>query len=349
MAKNNLAQQSLFNEVKMLIDHAKAGMGRYVNSSLVLLHWHIGKRINAEILKNDRAEYGDKIIKNLSKQLMRLYGSGFTHTALFRMTRFAKFFSDKKIVATLSQLLSWSHFVELIVIEDPLKRQFYTEMCRIEIWSVRELRKKINAMLYERTALSQRPEKIIKHRLKNLKNNTFSSDVVFKDPYVLDFLKLPEVYSEADFENSILNELCQFLQELGTDFCFIARQKRMIIDNQDFYLDLLFYHRGLTRLIAIDLKLGAFTAAYKGQMELYLRWLNKYERRTNEKEPLGLILCAEKRQEHIELLELNKSGIHVAEYLTQLPSRDILENKLRIALESAENRYEITNWQDTSK
>jgi len=133
--------------------------------------------------------------------------------------------------------------------------------------------------------------------------------------------------------------LCLFLQEIGTDFCFIGRQKRITVDNEDYYIDLLTYHRGLSRLVVIELKLGRFTAAHKGQIELYLKWLDKHERRPGENKPLGLILCANKNEEHIELLELNKSGIHVAQYLTELPERAMLEEKLRFAIASGKQKH----------
>jgi predicted nuclease of restriction endonuclease-like (RecB) superfamily len=240
-----------------------------------------------------------------------------------------------------SPLFSWSHFIELITIEDPLKRQFYTELCRLEHWSVRELRKKLDGMLYERTALSKKPEVLIEQDLKNLQQRDEpTKELVFRDPYILDFLQLPAVFSESDLETAILDQLCEFLHELGTDFCFIARQKRITIDNEDFYIDLLTFHRGLRRLVAIELKLGKFKASYKGQVELYLRWLDKYERKSGEEQPLGLILCAEKQQEHIELLELDKSGIHVAQYLTELPPKEMLEQKLRAAISIAKEKYE---------
>jgi predicted nuclease of restriction endonuclease-like (RecB) superfamily len=254
--------------------------------------------------------------------------------------RFAKLFPEKEIVATLSPLLSWSHFRELISLEEPLKRNFYTEMCRLEHWSVRDLRKKIDGLLFERTAISKNPDGLIKKELENLQTkNQLTPILVFRDPYILDFLDLPTDFSEKTLENAILDELCRFLQEIGTDFCFIGRQKRITVDNEDYYIDLLTYHRGLARLVAIELKLGKFTAANKGQMELYLKWLDKYERRAGENKPLGLILCADKNKEHVELLELDKSGIHVAQYLTELPALEVLEEKLRIAIITAKEKH----------
>lgn len=334
----------LFSDVSKLINSARKQAAGYINSSLVLLYWRIGQRIYRDVLKEERAEYGDQMIKQLAQQLSANYGRGFNARALFRIVRFAKLYPEEGKVVTLSPLLSWSHFVELISFTDPLKRQFYTEMCRLEHWSVRELRKKVDGMLYERTAISHKPDEIIQQDLDVLQNhNEISPEIVFRDPYILDFLQLPTTFSETNFEEAILDELCRFLQELGSDFCFMGRQKRITIDNEDFYIDLLTFHRGLRRLVAIELKLGKFSAAHKGQMELYLRWLNKHERRKGEEEPLGLILCSQKKQEHIELLELGKSGIHVAQYLTQLPSREILEEKLRNAIKIAQEKYARTH------
>ena len=332
----------LFNDVSQLIDTARTKVAYYADSSLVELYWQIGQRINFAILKNERAQYGEKIIKHLSQQLTLHYGNGFNSRSLFRMVKFAKIYDDKKIVVTLSRQFSWSKFIELIAIEDPLKRQFYTEMCRIEHWSVRDLRKKIAGMLYERTAISHKPENVIKQELENLQtNNELTKDLVFRDPYMLDFLQLPTTFSESDLENAILNDLTQFLSELGTDFCFIARQKRITIDNEDYYIDLLAFHRTMRRMVVIELKLGTFKASYKGQMELYLRWLDKHERKEGEEAPLGLILCADKKKEQIELLELDKSGIHVAQYLTALPPRDVLEARLHKAIQLAQERNDI--------
>jgi predicted nuclease of restriction endonuclease-like (RecB) superfamily len=332
---------TLFEDISQLIEAAKSHITRKVNSTLITLYWQIGQRIHKEILREERAKYGEKIIKQLAQQLSISYGRGFNTRSLFRMVRFAKSYPEEKIVVTLSPLLSWSHFIELIALDDSLKRQFYTEMCRLEHWTVRELRKKLDSMIYERTAISRQPELIIEKNLNDLQeNNELTQELVFRDPYILDFLQLPTNFSEKNLEDSILDELCQFLQEMGTDFCFIARQKRITIDNEDYYIDLLFFHRGLRRTIAIELKLGKFKANHKGQMELYLRWLDKYERRKNEESPLGLILCSEKQQEHIELLELSKSGIHVAQYLTELPPQKILEEKLHRAIKIAQEKQE---------
>jgi predicted nuclease of restriction endonuclease-like (RecB) superfamily len=238
--------------------------------------------------------------------------------------------------------LSWSHFVELIPIDDPLKRDFYAEMCRMERWNVRTLRHKIGHFLYERTAVSKKPDRLVEADIAALRDeNRLTPDLVFRDPYFLDFLGLTQPYVEKDVEQAILRELEAFILELGSDFAFVARQKRIQVDDEDYYLDLLFYHRRLRRLVAVDLKLGKFQAADKGQMELYLRWLEKHDTRPGEDPPLGLILCADKSAEHVELLQLDRSGIRVAQYLTELPPRQLLEKKLHDAIRLARERLAI--------
>jgi predicted nuclease of restriction endonuclease-like (RecB) superfamily len=331
----------LLDDLRRMIDETRQGVAVTVNAALTTLYWRIGKRISEEILKGERAEYGQQILATLSQELVRDYGNGFSYSALTRMIKLSQVFPEPKIVATLSQTLSWSHFIELLPLERPLQRDFYAEMCRLERWSVRTLRQKIDSMLYERTAISGKPEQLIRHELDALRNeDRLTPDLVFKDPYFLDFLGLRDRYLEKDLENAILRELEQFLLELGAGFSFIARQKRIQIDNDDYYIDLLFFNRKLRRLVAIDLKLGDFKPADKGQMELYLRWLDKYERQDDENPPLGLVLCAGKKRETVELLEIEKSGIRVAEYLTELPPRDVLVGKLHKALGHARKQFQ---------
>ena len=329
------------HDIRHLIEEARSLVAVTVNAALTTLYWQIGKRINEEILKGERAEYGALILPTLSAKLVPLYGEGFSERNLARMIKFSEAFSDSLIVVTLSRQLSWSHFIELLPLKQYLQRDFYAEMCRVERWSVRALRKKIDSMLYERTALSKKPEELIRQELDTLRNeDQLTPDLVFRDPYFLDFLNLKGAYSERDLEAAILRELEAFILELGAGFTFVARQKRMIIDGEDHYLDLLFYHRKLKRLIAVELKLGKFRAADKGQLELYLRWLERYEQEPGEGAPLGLILCAEGGHEKIELLRLEPSGIRVAEYLTELPPREVLGRKLHTAIEEANQRYE---------
>jgi len=340
----NKKKSNLLNEIRSLINDARSQAAIFVNSALTLLYWKVGERINKEILKDERAEYGKNIIIGLSKQLTLEYGKGWGEKQLRHCIRFADIFPDSEIVYTLCRQLSWSHIRLVLFIDDPLKRNFYLEMCRYERWSVRVFSERINSMLFERTAISKKPEDTIKHDLELLKNDQkISADMVFRDPYFLDFFGLKNQYSEKDLETAILIELQNFIIELGSDFAFIARQKRITIDSDDYYIDLLFYHRKLKCLVAIDLKLGKFEAAHKGQMELYLGWLEKYETIEGENLPIGLILCAFKNEEHVELLRLEKSNIKVAEYLTKLPDKKILEKKLHQAIERAQNRLESSD------
>jgi predicted nuclease of restriction endonuclease-like (RecB) superfamily len=306
-----------------------------------MLYWKIGQRVNSEILNNRRAEYGEEIVTTLSAQLAPEYGEGFSARNLFRMIKFAEYFPDEQIVVTLSRQLSWSHFVAILPVHERLARDFYAEMCRVERWSVRALRKKIDSMLFERTALSRKPAKLAEIELKQLREeDKLTPDLVFRDPYFLDFLGLKGAYQEKDIEAAILREMEAFILELGMGFAFLERQKRITIDGNDFYLDLLFYHRQLQRLVAVELKLGEFKPEHKGQMELYLKWLDKYERKKDEHSPLGLILCAGKKHETIELLDLEKSGIRVASYFTKLLPKKMLEEKLHEAIRRARIQLE---------
>ena len=250
-------------------------------------------------------------------------------------------FPDEEIVATLWRQLSWSHFRELLPLDKPFQREFYAEMCRIEGWSVRTLHQRIDSMLYERTALSKQPDALIRQELAILRSKgDITPALLLKDPYVLDFLGLTDRFLERDLEDAILRELETFLLELGAGFSFVARQKRIQLDGDDFYIDLLFYNRKLKRLVVVELKQGSFKPEYKGQMELYLRWLALHEREPEENLPLGIILCAGRNTEQIELLELGTAGIHVAEYLTVLPPPEVLREKLHKAIETARARIE---------
>ncbi len=329
----------LLEDLRKLIDTARKSVAKTVNSTMTLLYWQIGKRIYTEILNENRAEYGKQIVINISEELTLLYGKGWSPRQIRYCLQIAELFPEFKIWHTMCAKLSWSHIRLLIRIEDALKRDFFTELCKLENWSVRQLQERINSMLYERTAIAKKSEELIKNDLKQLQDeDKLSPDLVFRDPYFLDFLGLTSEYSEKDLESAILVELQKFITELGQDFAFLARQKRISIDNRDYYIDLLFYHRRLKSLVVIDLKLGDFEAGYKGQMELYLRYLEKYEQVEGENSPIGLILCAGKNAEHIELLGLDKSNIRLAEYLTQLPPKEILQAKLHQSLEIARHR-----------
>lgn len=332
---------ALLTDLRQIIDEARRSAAAAVNAGLTMLYWNIGQRINREVLKGERAAYGEQVLVHLADQLTLEFGRGFGAKNIRHMMRFSEVFPELEIVSALSRQLSWSHFLELMYQKDPLARKFYAEMAGLERWSLRTLRDRIGSLLFERTALSAQPEALIRKELEDLSNRgDVTLPLLFKDPYVLDFLGLKDRYLEKDVEDAILRELESFLLELGAGFTFVAKQRRIQIDNDDFYIDLLFYNRKLRRLVAIDLKIGDFRAEYKGQMELYLRWLAKHDQEPGDASPLGLILCTGKKREQIELLELGQSGIHVAEYLTVLPPRPVFEAKIHEALEAARARLE---------
>ena len=326
----------LLGELRALIQAVRIRVATVVNAELTILHWRIGKRLLAENLHEGRADYGQQILASLSQQLEEEFGKGFSYSALTRMVRFAELFPDERIVVSLVQVLSWTHILALLPIKDGIAREFYAEMCRVERWSVRTLRQKIGGMLFERTALSKNSEELIRQELATLRDEgRMTPELVFRDPYLLDFLGLSGAYSEKDLESAILREMERFLLELGSGFSFVARQKRMSVGKDDFYLDLLFYHRLLRRLVAIELKLEPFQPAHTGQMELYLRWLDKHERAPGEEAPIGLILCAGADAEQVELLQLDEKSIRVAEYLTELPPVELLRERLHRAIAAA--------------
>ena len=333
------SESKTIDAIVALIESSKHRVAKTINSELTLLYWNIGKQINEDVLQNERANYGKNLIETLSLTLGEKYGAGFNKRNLQSFIKLNAVFQDITILHTLCAKLSWSHLRDLIYIENILKREFYIQIAIYERWSVRTLQERIDSMLFERTAISKKPEQTIINDLEFLKSEKkMSPDLTFRDPYFLDFLGLHDTYSEKDLESAILANLQKFISEMGTDFAFLARHKRIIIDNEDFYIDLLFYHRGLKCLIVIDLKLGKFKAADKGQMELYLRWLEHNEQREGENMPIGLILCAEKSPEQINYLTLNNHDqIKVAEYHTELPDKKVLEEKLQLAIELAQN------------
>ncbi len=344
--EKNLTQPEpeLFADIRRMIEDTRQAVSQTVNAGLTLLNWNIGKRINEEVLKNERAEYGKKILPTVSAKLVEEYGKSFEEKKLRRMVQFAEQFPSYEIVVTLSRQLSWSHFIEIIPLKSDLEREFYAQMCRIENWSVRTLREKIRSLLFERTAISNKPKELAKLELQALKEeDKLSPDLVFKDPYVLGFLGLKDTFLEKDLERAILEKIEQFLLELGRGFAFLERQKRMVIDGKDYSLDLLFYHRKLKRLIAIDLKIGKFEAGYKGQMELYLRWLEKNETEPGEEQPIGLILCAEGNDEQIELLQLDKTNVKVGRYITEDLPKDLLKRKLHQFFIASKKQIEQRN------
>jgi predicted nuclease of restriction endonuclease-like (RecB) superfamily len=339
-SSNIIGDNNLYGDVCRIIEGSRQRLATSVNAEICVMHWQIGKRIKEEILDNKRAEYGKQVLSALSIKLMQQFGKGWSIYKLQHCVRAAYTFAEDEIMYAVRTQLTWTHIRSLMSIDDKLKREFYMEMTRIEHWDTRTLDEKIDAMLYERTALSRKPEELIKSELEQIKStNTLTPDVVFRSSYFLDAIGLTDVYSEKELEDAILINLQSFIKEIGSDFAFLDRQKRITIDATDYFIDLLFYHRGLKRLVAIDLKLGKFKPEHEGQMLLYLRYLNKNERKEGEESPIGLILCSEGNTEHIEYLMLEDSNIKVAQYYTQLPDKNLLSEKLHRAIAIAKEHF----------
>jgi predicted nuclease of restriction endonuclease-like (RecB) superfamily len=323
-------EAALFEHVVAIIENRKSSAGTYVNREITLMYWEVGQYIGSVLLDDERAEYGKKILATLSRQLIEKYGNSFELSKLRRMLQFAKVFMNSEIVATLSRQLSWSHFKEILPLKSEEARMYYAKDAIERGYGVRELRHQISRRAYERREIAN----------TELSEQSAIPFNVFKDPYLLDILGLKENYLEADLENAILTELEAFILEFGNGFTFVERQKRMSIDEDDMVLDILFYNRILTRLIAVELKIGRFKAAYKSQMELYLKWLDLYERKPNEEAPIGIILCATANRKTVEMLEMDKSGIAVAEYWTTMPPKALFEERIRLILAEAQERLE---------
>ena len=337
----NREEVSLYTDLCAIIDGAKTKMATYLNTEICMTNWYVGKRIKEDVLYNRRAEYGKQVLKDIADRLTERFGPGWGYQKLQQCVRAAYVFTEEEIMYALRTQLTWTHLRSLMAVKDPLARSFYVEMCRLEHWDTRTLEEKIDGQLYERTAISRRPEEVIKRELSLVRDtNQMLPDLVFRSSYFLDMLGLPDVFSEKDLEDAILSQIQTFIKELGSDFAFLDRQKRITVDAVDYYIDLLFFHRSLRRMIAIDLKLGKFKPEYEGQMLFYLRYLNKNERRDGEESPIGIILCSEGNTEHIEYLMLEEDRpIRVAQYYTKLPDKKLLSEKLQRAIAIAKERY----------
>jgi len=328
--KKTIDEISLFERVSKIIENRKYRASSYANCEVTLMFWEVGQYISSVLLVGERAEYGKQIVSELATQLVLKYGKSFDIQNIRRMIRFYEKFNDFEIVSELATQLSWTHFVEILPIKSNDARLYYAKEASVRHLGTKELRRQISRKAFERREIAD----------SRIAENSLIPFNMFKDPYFLDVLDLKENFLEADLEKAILTEIEKFILEFGHGFSFVERQKRMTVDGDDFYLDLLFYHRVLKRLVVIELKVGKFIPQYKGQMELYLKWLDKYERQEGENAPIGIILCTKTSREQIELMELDKSGIAVAEYWTNLPPKALLEEKIRTILNEAQERLE---------
>jgi predicted nuclease of restriction endonuclease-like (RecB) superfamily len=323
-------ESELLEQVIFIIEKRKYKAQVAANSEVTMMFWEVGQYVNSVILKAKRAAYGKQIVATLSQQLVEKYGNTYEITNLRRMMRFAENFKDSSIVATLSPQLSWSHIVELLPLKSDEARIYYAQCIVERRLGVRELRKQIAGKAFERREIAD---------LQLSKDSKVPFNI-FKDPYLLDVLDLKENYLEADLQKAIIRDIEAFILEFGHGFAFVESQKRMPIGEEVAILDLLFYNRILKRLVAVELKIGSFEASYKGQMELYLAWLDQYERQDGECPPVGIILCAAANREKVDMLKMDKAGIAVAEYWTELPPKEEFEKKIISIMEEAKERLE---------
>lgn len=323
-------ETTLFNRIAEIIENRKFRAGAYVNQETTLMFWEVGQQIGSAVLDGGRGTYGKQIVVTLAQQLQEKYGGSFDYANVTRMVKFAKRFPDVEIVVPLAQQLSWSHIIALLPLKSDEAFRYYAKDAVDRRLGKRELRRQISRKAYERREIAD----------LQLTEQSVVPFNVFKDPYLLDVLDLKENFLEADLERAVLAEIEAFMLEFGHGLAFLERQKRMTMDGDDFVLDLLFYHRILRRLIAIELKIGKFKPSYMGQMRFYLKWLDRYERQKGEEAPIGLLLCTSASRDQIELLEIDKEGIAVAEYWTELPPKTEFERKIKEIMYEAKERLE---------
>lgn len=334
-----IVPEGIVQGIAAMVSEARKQTVVQVNSTLNMMYWRVGKYLTDELHYETYGQYGKSILQSIATRLTEMYGRGFTRTALVRMMNVAQVFTYDEMCATLSHTLTWSHLIELATIDNQPKRLFYQKMCIEQRWSTRQLGRQQDAMLYERTLIAAKPEDEQIKIFDQLEKGEMTPELVLKSSYFVDFLGLNGLYSEKNLEDAIISQLERFIMELGHGFAFLERQKRISVDAVDYYLDLLFYHRGLNRLVAIDLKLGKFKPEYKGQMELYLKYLQRYEQKPHEESPIGLLLCSEGNTEQVELMMLGEDNIKVAQYLAELPDKQWFIDKLnRSILIAQENR-----------
>ena len=373
MSVDEKGYDGLLTGVSELLEQARHAAARSVNQILTATYWEIGRRIvEFEQKGSEKPGYGEEVIDRLAFDLTHRFGRGFSRRNLFLIRSFYLTYRERVqtlsalshirsrretgIVQTVSALsslstileifqtvsgkfpLSWSHYIRLLALDEQAKRDFYEEETKRAGWSVRQLDRQINSMLYERVALSKKKGELLKKAEEA--GDRVSAEEAIKDPYVLEFLGLPEPISERDLENALIRHMADFLLELGYGFTFVARQKRLQIGSESYYIDLLFYHRGLRCLVVIDLKVGKFTHADAGQMNLYLNYLTENEMFEGEDSPIGLILCSEKDEAvaHYALGRLSNK-IFASRYKLQLPDPETLKREIEAERRRLEMRF----------
>ncbi|HYO50468.1 MAG TPA: PDDEXK nuclease domain-containing protein [Chloroflexia bacterium] len=333
----NPKYDGLLNDLRVIIELGRGRAAAAVNSEIVATYWCIGERIVQEEQDGaGRASYGEQLMSRLGKTLSLEYGRGFAESSLRNMRQFYLTYPNR---AALRSELAWTHYRTLMRLSDPGQRDFYGRLSITGRWSSRELERQIASMLYERAGLSRKPQELA-DMLPDKGNALSPHDSTFRDPYILDFLGLQDAYSERDLETALVRNIERFLLALGSDFCFVGRQRRLTIGGEDYYIDLVFYHRGLRCLVLVDLKIGPFSPADAAQMKLYLNWTRLHDKREGESDPIGLILCGSKNEQVVELLlsdpdnSLSKR-IRVSQYLL-LNSEEAIKERLALISEAYE-------------
>lgn len=321
----------LVGNINSLLARARQKTYNIVNQLLVRTYWHVGKHIvEFEQQGKQKAEYGSNLLFKLSKDLSKEQGKGFSERNLEQMRKLFLLFPIPQTLSAKSFFLklSWSHYCELMKVKETLARSFYERQSLQENWSLSELKRQINSLLFERIALSKDKNQILE--LSKQGQIIEQPQDVIKEPYILEFLGLDESknYSEMELEQALISKLKNFILELGKDFLFVERQKRITIANRHYYIDLVFYHRTLHCFVLVDLKLGELTHADTGQMNFYLNYYKENELRESENEPIGLILCASKDYEFARYI-LNDKNMFASEYKLKLPSEKILKEQIR--------------------
>ncbi len=357
-------------EIVELLRAARSTAARNVNSIMTATYWEIGRRIVEQELKGEaRANYGEQLLELLAKDLTKQFGRGFGNINLWRMRAFYRAWSEGQILSTLSKEsakllpfnnigplssnistlsagfpLPWSAYVRLLGVKHPEARVFYETEALRSGWSVRQLDRQIGSQFYERIALSQNKAAMLEKAETSQPSDAVTPEEAIKDPYVLEFLDLTDEYSESDLEEALIHRLTDFLLELGDDFAFLGRQRRLRIDDTWFRIDLVFFHRRLRGLVIVDLKVGMFIYADAGQMHLYLNYARQHWMKPGENPPVGLILCAEKgaAEAHYALDNL-PNKVLAAEYQTVLPDEKLIAEELERSRQEIESRERLLN------
>ena len=328
LVSNNAEYTDLLQNIGIALNNGRQKAVNQVNRAIVETNWNIGKYIvEYEQAGHEKAEYGSEILKRLSHDLIERYGKGF---GMSNVNKMRKLYLTFPILQTLSAKLSWSHYVELLKINDPQERSFYMHECEQNNWGVRELKRQMNSMLFQRLALSKNKEEVM--MLAEKGQIIEKPEDVVKDPYVFEFVGLPElpVYKEGDLEKALIDNLSQFLLELGKGFTYVGRQQRINIGGRIFKIDLVFYHRILKCFVLIDLKRGEVQHEDIGQMNLYLNYYREEMNTPGDTEPIGIVMGAYEDKLMVKYATQDISNqLFVSRYQLYLPDKDQLENEIR--------------------